>query len=70
MTKKAAATTHSCAGGGILPLLSLFLCSNIVAVYRLILFRQICFGNNMQLSHILKKREDVMSTVVETSRLL
>ena len=26
--------------------------------------------NNIQLTHILKKREDVMSTVVETSRLL
>ena len=28
------------------------------------------FGNNIQLTHILKKREDVMSTVVETSPLL
>ena len=70
MTKKAAALTHSCAGVASCRCFLSFLCSNIVAVYGLILFRQICFGNNMQLSHILKKREDVMSTVVETSRLL
>ena len=28
------------------------------------------FDNNIQLTHILKKRKDVMSTVVETSYLL